>query len=166
MFLKNIASCFAGIYLPRWIHWVATGLGAGYAPVAPGTAGSLVGLVLVFLIYNRSSILYTVVVLTVFALGVHSAGCMERATGVKDNRRIVIDEIAGMLVACFWLPSDPGYWVGGFVLFRVFDVMKPFPARWIEKNLVGGWGIMLDDTVAGLYANLVLQGMRAVVQLS
>jgi phosphatidylglycerophosphatase A len=145
---------------------VATGFGAGYAPVAPGTAGSLVGLVLVFLVHNRSLILYTVVVLTVFALGVHAADCMERATGEKDNRRIVIDEIAGMLVAGFLLPSDPGYWIGGFVLFRVLDVMKPFPARWVEQNIVGGWGIMLDDTVAGLYANLILQGVRALVQLS
>ena len=143
---------------------MATGFGAGYAPVAPGTAGSLVGLVLVFLVHNHSLILYTVVVLTVFALGVHSADCMERATGEKDNRRIVIDEIAGMLVACFLLPSDPGYWIGGFVLFRALDVMKPFPARWIEQNLVGGWGIMLDDTVAGLYTNLILQGVRALVQ--
>jgi len=143
---------------------VATGFGAGYAPVAPGTAGSLVGLVLVFLIHNRSLILYTIVVLTVFALGVHSADCMERATGEKDNRRIVIDEIAGMLVSGFLLPSDFGYWIGGFVLFRVFDILKPFPARWIERNFVGGWGIMLDDTVAGLYANLILQGVRALVQ--
>jgi len=154
------------LHLPRWIHWVATGFGAGYAPVAPGTAGSLVGLVLVFLIHNRSPILYTVVVLAVFALGVHSADCMERVTGVKDNRRIVIDEIAGMLVAGFLLPSDAGYGIGGFLLFRVLDVLKPFPARWIEQNVVGGWGIMLDDTVAGLYTNLVLQGVRTLVQWS
>ena len=145
---------------------MATGFGAGYSPVAPGTAGSLVGLVLVFLVHNHSPLFYTVVVLTVFALGVHSADCIERATAEKDNRRIVIDEIAGMLVTCFLLPSDPGYWIGGFVLFRALDVMKPFPARWIEQNLVGGWGIMLDDTVAGLYANLILQGVRALVQLS
>jgi phosphatidylglycerophosphatase A len=143
---------------------VATGFGAGYAPVAPGTAGSLVGLVLVFLIHNRSLILYTVVALTVFALGVYCADRMERATGEKDNRRIVIDEIAGMLVAGFLLPSAPAYWIGGFLLFRALDVMKPFPARWIEQNLVGGWGIMLDDTVAGLYTNLILQGVRALVQ--
>ncbi|HTN44207.1 MAG TPA: phosphatidylglycerophosphatase A [Nitrospiria bacterium] len=152
--------------MSRWIHWVATGLGAGYAPVAPGTAGSLVGLVLVFLIRNRSPILYAAVVLTVFTLGVHAADRMERATGVKDNRRIVVDEIAGMLVAGFLLPSDAGYAIGGFLLFRVLDVLKPFPARWIEQNLVGGWGIMLDDAVAGLYANLLLQGVRALVHLS
>lgn len=143
---------------------MATGFGAGYAPVAPGTAGSLVGLVLVFLIHNRPLILYTIVVLAVFALGVHSADRMEGATGEKDDQRIVIDEIAGMLVAGFLLPSAPGYWISGFLLFRALDVMKPFPARWIEQNLVGGWGIMLDDTVAGLYTNLILQGVSALVQ--
>lgn len=145
---------------------MATGFGAGYAPVAPGTAGSLVGLVLVFLVQNRSLIFYTVVVLSVFALGVYSADRVERATREKDNRCIVIDEIAGMLVAGFLLPSGAGYWIGGFLLFRALDVLKPFPARWIERHLVGGWGIMLDDTVAGLYANLMLQGIKAWVQPS
>ena len=154
------------IHLPRWIHWVATGFGAGYAPAAPGTAGSLVGLVLVFLIPSRSLILYTAVLLAVFALGVYTADRVERATGEKDSRRIVIDEIAGMLVVGFLLPSGAGYWIGGFILFRALDVLKPFPAGWIERNVVGGWGIMLDDTVAGLYANLILQCVKALVEPS
>lgn len=140
---------------------VATGFGAGYAPAAPGTAGSLVGLVLVFFIHNRSLILYAAVLLSVFALGVYAAGQVERATGEQDNRRIVIDEIAGMLVVGFLLPSGVGYLIGGFVLFRALDVAKPFPADWIERELPGGWGIMLDDLVAGLYANLILQGVKA-----
>ncbi|MEK6683344.1 MAG: phosphatidylglycerophosphatase A [Nitrospirota bacterium] len=154
------------IHLPRWIHWVATGFGAGYAPAAPGTAGSLVGLVLVFLIPSRSLILYTAVLLAVFALGVYTADRVERATGEKDSRQIVIDEIAGMLVVGFLLPSGAGYWIGGFILFRALDVLKPFPAGWIERNVVGGWGIMLDDTVAGLYANLILQCVKALVEPS
>lgn len=148
--------------MPRWIQWVATGFGAGYAPVAPGTAGSLVGLILVFLVHNRL-ILYAVVGLAVFALGVYAADGMARATGEKDDRRIVIDEIAGMLVAGFLIPANPGYWIGGFLLFRALDVIKPFPARWIEQNVAGGWGIMLDDIVAGVYANLILQGLRGLV---
>lgn len=142
---------------------MATGFGAGYAPAAPGTAGSLVGLVLVFLIHNRSLILYIAVALAVFAVGVYSADRVERATGEKDSRRIVIDEIAGMLVVGFLLPSAAGYLIGGFILFRVLDVIKPFPAGWIERNIVGGWGIMLDDTVAALYANLILQCMKIVL---
>jgi len=125
-----------------------------------------VGLILVFLIHNRSLSFYTAVTLAVFAVGVYAADRVERDTGEKDSRRIVIDEIAGMLVVCFLLPSDAGYWVGGFVLFRALDILKPFPARWIERNAVGGWGIMLDDTVAGLYANLILQGVKALVDPS
>ena len=124
------------------------------------------GLILVFLIHNRSLSFYTAVTLAVFAVGVYAADRVERDTGEKDSRRIVIDEIAGMLVVCFLLPSDAGYWVGGFVLFRALDILKPFPARWIERNAVGGWGIMLDDTVAGLYANLILQGVKALVDPS
>jgi phosphatidylglycerophosphatase A len=125
-----------------------------------------VGLALFFLIHNRSLIFYMAVLLAVFALGVYTADRVERATGEKDSRRIVIDEIAGMLVVGFLLPPGAGYWIGGFILFRALDVLKPFPARWIERNVVGGWGIMLDDTVAGLYTNLILQSVKALVDPS
>jgi phosphatidylglycerophosphatase A len=154
------------IHLPRWTHWVATGFGAGYSPAAPGTAGSLVGLGLVFIIHSRSLSFYSAVLLAIFAVGVYTADRVEHATGEKDNRRIVIDEIAGMLVVGFLLPSGAGYWIGGFILFRALDILKPFPARWIERNIVGGWGIMLDDTVAGLYANLILQCVKVLVDPS
>ncbi|MBI3810977.1 MAG: phosphatidylglycerophosphatase A [Nitrospirae bacterium] len=145
---------------------MATGFGAGYAPAAPGTAGSLVGLILVFLIHNRPLIFYTAVTLAIFALGVYTAGRVERDTGEKDSRRIVIDEIAGMLVVGFLLPSGAGYWIAGFILFRALDILKPFPARWAERTIVGGWGIMLDDTVAALYTNLILQCVKALVDPS
>jgi phosphatidylglycerophosphatase A len=140
---------------------VATGFGAGYVPAVPGTAGSLAGLLLLFLLHNRSPLFYAAVSLAVLALGVYTAGRFERATGEKDSRRIVIDEIAGMLVVGFLLPPGPAFWIGGFILFRALDIWKPFPARWIERNIPGGWGIMLDDTVAGLYANLILQSVNA-----
>lgn len=156
----NVSRSKCTIHSPRWTHWLATGFGAGYSPAAPGTAGSLVGLILVFLIHNRSPVFYAAVTLAVFALGVYTAGCVERDTGEKDSRRIVIDEIAGMLLAAFLLPSGAGYWIAGFLLFRLFDIIKPFPAGWVDRNMVGGWGIMLDDTVAGLYANLILQCVK------
>ena len=145
---------------------MATGFGAGYAPAAPGTAGSLVGLILVFLLQNRSWVLYAAVLLAVFALGVYTSGRFERATGEKDSQRIVIDEIAGMLVVGVLLPSGAAYGIGGFVLFRALDILKPFPARWFERNAPGGWGVMLDDLVAGLYANLILQGVKALMDPS
>ena len=154
------------IRLSPWIHWVATGFGAGYLPAAPGTAGSLLGLGLVFLIHNRSVLFYSTIFLAVFALGVHASDRMERATGEKDCRRIVVDEIAGMLATGFLLPPGAGYLFGGFILFRLLDILKPFPIRWLERELPGGWGIMLDDTMAAVYANLILQGVRLAVSAS
>ena len=137
---------------------MATGFGAGYAPVAPGTAGSLVGLIGVFLIHDRSPIFFSAFLLAVFAIGVYASGDVERSTGEKDSRIIVIDEIAGMLVVGFLLPEGPGYLIAGFLLFRLLDILKPFPAGWMERRMKGGWGVMLDDIVAGVYANLILQG--------
>ena len=139
---------------------MATGFGAGYFPAAPGTAGSLVGLAVVFLLRDQSILLYALVFLILFALGVYAAGRVERASGEIDSRRIVIDEIAGMLVVGFLIPPGAGYLFGGFLLFRVLDIVKPFPADWVERRLTGGWAIMLDDLVAGLYANLILQGVK------
>ncbi len=147
--------------LSRWTHWLATGFSVGYAPVAPGTAGSLVGLGLVLLLQNRSAPLYSVVLVILFSLGLYAAGEEERVSGEKDCRRIVVDEIAGMMITGFLLPPGPGYLIAAFVLFRGLDVLKPFPADWMERNLPGGWAIMLDDAVAGIYANLILQGAGA-----
>lgn len=124
------------------------------------------GLGIVFLFHNRSLLVYSAVLTVLFAIGVYTADRVERATGEKDSRRIVIDEIAGMLVVGFALPPGVGYWIGGFVLFRALDILKPFPARWVERTIPGGWGIMLDDAVAGVYANLILQGFRMVVNPS
>lgn len=140
---------------------MATGFGAGYAPVASGTAGSLVGLGLVVLLYRLSLswIIYLLIVLVVFLVGVYVSGRYERDSGQKDSGRIVIDEIAGMLLAAFLLPPDWVTLAGAFFLFRVFDIFKPPPARWAERRLPGGWGVMMDDMVAGLYANLVIRGL-------
>ncbi|HEY5649659.1 MAG TPA: phosphatidylglycerophosphatase A [Nitrospiria bacterium] len=141
---------------------MATGFGAGYAPVASGTAGSIVGLGLVFLLYRTSPswIVYLLVVFLVFLAGVYVAGRFEHDSGEKDSGRIVIDEIAGMLLAAFLVPPELVYLVGAFLLFRIFDIFKPPPARWAERSLPGGWGVMMDDMVAGLYSNLVIQGIR------
>ena len=78
----------------------------------------------------------------------------------QDAPSIVIDEIAGFLVAMLWIPFSAFYVGIGFLIFRLLDVLKPFPARWIDKNVFGGWGIVLDDVAAGVYANLILQGIR------
>jgi phosphatidylglycerophosphatase A len=140
---------------------VATGFGAGLAPVAPGTVGSAVtGLVLWLVPFSPSALITFFVVVTV--VGTWAAHHAERALGQKDPSAIVIDEVAGMTLSVLALPLTPGVLATAFVLFRVFDVVKPFPAR-VSQRLPGGAGVMIDDLIAGLYALAVLALSRAIV---
>ena len=137
--------------------FVATGGYAGYAPVAPGTAGSLVGLGVYALVrWYGGPGLEAIVLSAVVVVGVWSASVGERYFGKTDPGHVVIDEVAGMLLTLLWLPVT---WVGalvGFLAFRVFDIIKPFPAGAAER-LPRGWGVMADDLVAGAYAHLVVR---------
>ena len=138
--------------------WIATGLGTGYFPIAPGTAGSAVGLVLVIAVHRfpRPAASLAILAGLLFAIGVWSAGKAEKAFGQVDPSQVVIDEIAGQVITFLATPRIT--WIGllaGFILFRAFDILKPSPARQAER-LPGGWGIMLDDVVAGFYSLLVL----------
>jgi phosphatidylglycerophosphatase A len=142
--------------------WIATGLGAGYFPVAPGTAGSAVGLVLVIALRQagldpvRWAVCLTATSGLLFVLGVWSAGKAEKVFARVDPGQVVIDEVVGQIITFIATPGVT--WRGliaGFILFRVFDIIKPFPARRAER-FPGGWGIMLDDVVAGLYSLLAL----------
>jgi phosphatidylglycerophosphatase A len=136
---------------------VATGLGSGYAPVASGTAGSLVGLALAWPLQTLLPLWgYVAAAAAVSALGVVASGRAETLFGAKDPGRIVIDEIAGMLVTLIGVPPDWPLLAAGFLLFRTFDILKPFPCRWAERRLPGGFGVMGDDLLAGAYACLVL----------
>ena len=132
---------------------LATGGGAGYSPVAPGTVGSLVGLALWLPLAALSPLAYGAAVAALVALGIWAAGRAEQVFGGHDDGRITIDEVAGMLVSLAWLPARPEVAAVGFLLFRLFDVWKPFPAGAAER-LPGGFGVMADDLVAGAYANL------------
>ena len=142
----------------RGLHLaIATGLGAGRAPIAPGTAGAAVGVVVGVGLYAVGGTSAVVVGALVAAIaGFASAGPAARALGEADPGRVVIDEVAGQLVALAFVPPSVSLWVASFFLFRLFDVLKPFPARQLE-NLPGGSGIMADDLAAGIYANGVLQ---------
>ena len=148
---------------------IATGLGSGYSPVAPGTAGSVVGLAvaLPFALWGGTATLggawYAAVTLVLFAAGVWAAGRAEVIFGQKDCGKIVIDEIAGMLITLYLLPATWVYFTLGFFLFRIMDILKPFPARRIDQRMGGGLGVMMDDVVAGIYANLCLQLIRRYV---
>jgi phosphatidylglycerophosphatase A len=135
---------------------VATGLGSGYSPFAPGTAGSAVGLALFWPMRGLGPAWQAMAIVAVSALGVAAASWVARRAGQEDPGLVVVDEVAGMWVTLAFLPVTPLLAALGFVAFRVMDVFKPWPARNLE-DLPGGWGIMADDLMAGVYANLLLR---------
>jgi phosphatidylglycerophosphatase A len=127
----------------------------GYLPLVPGTFASLAGIFLFYLIKN-SIFAYTLLTLVLLVLGFLVSGRAEQIFKEKDARCIVIDEVAGMLLSLIFIPYDIKFTVAAFVLFRILDALKPFPADRIQ-DLRGGAGIMGDDIVAGLYTNIILQ---------
>ncbi|MBN3038881.1 MAG: phosphatidylglycerophosphatase A [Candidatus Omnitrophica bacterium] len=127
----------------------------GYVPFAPGTAGSL-GALVIYLFCRKSLFLHTVVLLGVCVVGFLVCGPAEKIFGRKDSPRIVIDEVAGLLLAYWGLELDLLLIVLGFILFRVLDAAKVYPVNKLEK-LKGAWGVMGDDLCAGLYTNIALQ---------
>lgn len=146
--------------IQQMIKTIATGLGAGYLPKAPGTFGSLWGVAIFFLLQNSAwSLLFaTTVLITIVAT--LASDRAERIFGQKDCQHIVIDEVAGQLFVYLFVPFS---WINlllGFLLFRLFDVIKIFPASWAQKNLKGGLGVVGDDVVAGLQGGLVLWSIQ------
>jgi phosphatidylglycerophosphatase A len=136
-------------------------LGAGYSPFAPGTAGSFVAaLAFLFLPTYLPLMVFTAGLIALFFIAVWSAEIVAKVENRHDPAQVVIDEVMGMAVTMAFLPLTAVTIAAGFVLFRIFDITKPFPARRSEK-LPGGWGIVMDDVVAGIYANLVLRGLMA-----
>lgn len=138
------------------ILFIAEGAYAGRSPLAPGTAGTLVGVLLYLGIRNFSPLLYISFTILLCIVGTWAAGKAEIIFGKKDSPLIVIDEIAGYLIALFLVPSGWAYLAAGFFLFRVFDIMKPWPLHGLQE-VPGGLGVMLDDIGAGVYTNVVLQ---------
>jgi phosphatidylglycerophosphatase A len=133
----------------------ATVFGVGYAPVAPGTFGSAAGLLLWYVLPS-SLLAQTAAIVIVVVVGCWSGTAAERFFGRSDPGQVVIDEVAGMLITLFFIPVG---WAGAllaFLLFRLADIVKPFPANRLER-LPGGAGIMADDLMAGIYANVVLR---------
>ncbi len=137
-------------------HAIATGLGSGYSPFAPGTAGSVVGLLLYWPLTGLPTPYRFVALAVVSLVGVAAADHVARRAGLHDPGIVVVDEIAGMWTSLLLLPFTPWTALAGFVLFRIMDIVKPYPARAFEA-LPGGWGIMADDLMAGVYANLLLR---------
>ena len=140
--------------------FIATGGYSGYARIVPATVGSFVGLLLFLPLATSPFVAQLAFTGGFLGLGIWVAGRAEETLKIIDPRPIVIDEIVGMWISLLLLPNRIIYFLAAFILFRLFDVIKPFPARQAEY-LRAGWGIMLDDVVAGLYTNALLHGVQA-----
>lgn len=140
---------------------VASGLGSGYSPVAPGTVGSAVGLALFWPLARLPPVAQAALVAAAFVGGVFAATDLARRVGKKDPGLVTWDEVVGMWATLAFLPFDAWTAAAGFFAFRAMDVVKPWPARQLEA-LPEGWGIMADDLMAGVYANVMVRvGMSA-----
>ena len=146
--------------------WIATSGGIGLIPKAPGTFGSLPGLLMAYLlhlIFPLGSPGFWPVALTLlaatFLVGVYSIAIVERRWNSHDSGAIVIDEVVGQFITVMMFGDRLGLLVVGFLFFRFFDILKPFPINWFDKNINNAWGTMLDDVVAGVFAAICLFGV-------
>lgn len=138
------------------ILFIAQGAFSGRFPIAPGTAGTAVGVLLYLLLNDLSPLWYGAACVGMTVLGTWAAGYADCILGTKDSPTIVIDEIAGFLTALFLVPFAWGYIIAGFILFRFFDILKPWPLKRLQ-DVPGGPGVMLDDLGAAVYTNVILQ---------
>ena len=139
------------------VLFVASGCCAGYIPFAPGTMGSIAALPLPFFL-SGLNLYYTLLLILIFIVfSIVIADYAEKIIKQKDPGLIVIDEIAGIIVTFAFIPLNILTIIAGFLIFRFFDIFKPFPIRWIEKKIPGGAGIVLDDVAAGIFSNIVLR---------
>ena len=140
-------------------HFIAFGFGSGLAPKAPGTFGTLVGLPFYFALAGLPLPAYLFGCLLLFAFGCWVCGRSAHLLSVHDHGGIVFDEIVGFCVTAVPLiiwPVSPLWLIAAFVLFRFFDIVKPWPIRWLDAKVHGGFGIMVDDLIAGVFAAAVL----------
>ena len=135
---------------------IATVFKAGYIPIAPGTVGSIIGLLVFWLIKDYASFTIEMfVAAALFFAGVWASTIVEQVLERHDPGVVIVDEVVGMLISLMLLPPTTTVIFLAFFLFRFFDIVKPYPARWCEQ-LSRGWGIMMDDVVAGLYVNVLI----------
>lgn len=138
-------------------NFFALGCGSGLVRPAPGTWGSLFALLPYLALAHLHWALYAAVLLFSFAIGVYFCDACAKFLGVHDHGAIVWDEFVGVWLTLFLVPVEPIYILLGFALFRFFDILKPWPIKWLDKSVDGGFGIMIDDVLAAVYAWLVLQ---------
>lgn len=142
------------------LDWLAVGFGSGLAPVAPGTFGTLAAIPLYAVLIQLPWLFFLLATLLVCVVGIPICGLAAKRAGVHDHPAIVWDEFAGYLITMaipgFFYAFSWHYVLPGFILFRLFDILKPFPIRWLDQHVKGGFGIMIDDILAGCFAGLVL----------
>ncbi len=139
------------------VHLFAAGFGSGLAKKAPGTWGTVVALILLWPLSYLGFYTYILVLVICIIVGIWLCDKTSRDLNVHDHPAIVWDEFCGYWLTMIFAPKTIFFAVSGFVLFRIFDIWKPQPIRWIDKNLHGGLGIMVDDLIAGIFAAIVLQ---------
>lgn len=142
------------------IHFLAFGLGSGAAPKAPGTAGTLAAIPIWYLFSDWAIGPYLLLIFVTTLFGIWICGKTSKDLGVHDHGGIVWDEFVGLWITLIAVPTGWVWVVLGFVLFRVFDIIKPWPIGWVDRRVSGGWGIMLDDILAGVMALCVLQAFN------
>jgi len=145
--------------MDRFFLFIATGFGSGWLPKAPGTWGSLVGVLLWLGLRQLPPASYAAALAALFVVGTAAAGAAEKILDQSDPGAVVIDEIVGQLIALALVPAHPLTAATGFALFRLFDILKPFPVGWLDRHIHGGLGIMLDDVAAGACACLCLHAV-------
>ena len=138
------------------VVFIAMGVGSGVCPKAPGTAGTLMAVPLVYFLQLQTLLIYSLVTLFVLFTGPWICGYAAKKLKVHDHSGIVYDELGGFLITMFMIPANWTLMLAGFVLFRFFDALKPWPISWLDKNIHGGFGIMLDDVLAGIISLLCL----------
>ncbi|MGH8279371.1 MAG: phosphatidylglycerophosphatase A family protein [Gammaproteobacteria bacterium] len=160
--MESKARHSAGEIFRNPVYLLAYGFGSGLAPRAPGTAGTLVGVVIYLLLTPAPLWLYALVTVLLLAGGIFVSGHTARKLGIEDPHAVNLDEVVGYLVTMTAVPhrwDTPEAWLWiliGFVLFRFFDILKPWPIRWLDRNIKGGVGIMLDDVAAGIVSGILL----------
>lgn len=144
-------------FLKKPIYLLATGFGSGLAPIMPGTCGTIVAIPIYLLLNLFPPTYYLIILAIMIAVGFWICNVVEHKTGIHDNPSIVWDEIVGFLLTMAFIPSRWCLIVIGFVLFRIFDIWKPWPINWVNSHVKGGFGIVIDDLLAAIYAGILLQ---------
>lgn len=146
------------------VHFLAVGLGSGLSPIMPGTMGSLAAIPIWLLLFHLPTPIYWIMILLSFIVGCYLCQKTSDDTKTHDSGHIVWDEFVGMWITLFFIPYFSWLWILiAFVIFRLFDMLKPWPIRWFDRQISGGFGIMLDDVIAAIFSSIVIWGLSQLI---